>query len=87
MHPDANPNPNIKWLDTLTRKAMAAAGVGASLDFKNRWSHSEKSIVPLDTSISNQISMALSILLFSLLWIFELRSLLFEGGNTTVITT
>jgi len=36
MHPDANPNPNVKWLDTLTGKAMAEAGVLVSLDLKNR---------------------------------------------------
>jgi len=32
IHPDANHDPNVKWLDTLTEKAMIAAGVGNSVD-------------------------------------------------------
>ena len=59
MHPDVNPNPNAKWIDTITGKAMAAAGVGVSLDLKNLWSHSEKRMVLLDASISNQTAEAI----------------------------
>jgi len=54
MHPD----PNVKWLDALTGKAMIAAGAGSIIDLKQRWSHIEKRLVPLDASIS-QISVAI----------------------------
>jgi hypothetical protein len=42
---------------------------------------------PFNHSIKRDSCVILSILLFSRLWIYELRSLLFKGGNTTVIST
>ena len=59
MHPDANHDPNVKWLDTQTGKAMVAAGAGSSIDLKQWCSHTEKRLVPLDASISQQISAAI----------------------------
>ena len=38
---------------------MVAAGVGGSIDMKQRWGHIEKRLVPLDASISQQISAAI----------------------------
>ena len=59
MHPDANTNPAVKWSDTITGRAMAAANAGTSIDLKNRWSHSEKRMVPLETSVVEAIRAAL----------------------------
>ena len=36
IHPDANTNPNVKWSDTITGRAMALANAGRSVDLKNR---------------------------------------------------
>ena len=52
MHPDANNVPSV----ILTGKAMLAPGAGSSIDMKQRWSHNEKRLVPLEASISQQIS-------------------------------
>ena len=59
MHPDANHDPEIKWIDTLTGKAMVATGAGDSIDMKQRWSHTEKRLFALDASISQQIFAAI----------------------------
>jgi len=55
MHPDVNTNSAVKWADTITGRAMALADAGTSLDLKNRWSHSEKRMVPLEASVVDAI--------------------------------
>ena len=55
----ANTNPNVKWLDTLSGKEMSAAGVGASIDLKQRWIHSEQRMVLLDATVYNAITAAI----------------------------
>ena len=55
IHPDANTNPDVKWSDTITGRAMALANAGISVDLKNRWSHSEKRLVPLEVSVADAI--------------------------------
>ena len=55
IHPDANTNPDVKWSDTITGRAMALANADTSLDLKNRWSHSEKRLVPLEASVADAI--------------------------------
>jgi hypothetical protein len=59
MHPDVNTNPAVKWSDTITGRAMALADAGTSVDLKNRWSHSEKRMVPLEASVVEAIRAAL----------------------------
>ena len=39
---------------------MIAAGAGSNIDLKQRWSHTEERLVPLDPSMSQQISVAIS---------------------------
>ena len=38
---------------------MSAAGTGISIDLKQRWSHSEQRMVPLDVSVYNAITAAI----------------------------
>jgi len=59
IHPDANTNPDVKWSDTITGRAMALANAGSSVDLKNRWSHSEKRLVPLEASVADAIRTAI----------------------------
>ena len=40
---------------------MALADAGTSLDLKNRWSHSEKRMVPLEASVVDAIRAALDV--------------------------
>ena len=39
---------------------MIAAGAGTSVDLKQRWSHTERRLVPLDTSIAQQLAAAIT---------------------------